>query len=286
MRTYLDCYPCFVRQALEAVRMVTSDEGEQHRLINKILEELRRFEPTRTPPEMADRIHRIVRRETGVVDPYREAKETSNRQAITFLPRLREMVDSAEDQLDAAVRVSVAGNIIDLGVSPDYDLEETVDRILDRPWAINDLDHLRRELPRADRILYLADNAGETVFDRVLIETLDRPMDYVVRGGPILNDATIEDARFAGLDSLATIVENGSDLPGTVLDLCSPEFRRLFGDADLILAKGQGNFETLSDVEAPLYFLLQTKCPVIARHLDVPVRSIVAKKSSSFSTQA
>jgi uncharacterized protein with ATP-grasp and redox domains len=279
MRTYLDCYPCFLRQAIEAARLVAADEIRQHCILRAVLQELVSFELSSSPPEMAHRIHRIVRAESGVDDPYREAKRAGTEQALSLHPRSRALIAAAVDPLETAVRLSIAGNIIDLGTAPDYDLEATVDRVLAQPFAIGDLDDFRAALARSrGRLLYLADNAGETVFDRLLIETLDRPVTYAVRGAPVLNDATREDALAAGLATVAEIVDNGSDAPGTILPLCSPEFRRLFDGADLIVAKGQGNYECLSRSDRPVFFLLQAKCPVIARDLRVPVGSIVLKR--------
>jgi uncharacterized protein with ATP-grasp and redox domains len=153
-----------------------------------------------------------------------------------------------------------------------------VERVLSEPFAVNDLELLRADLARATDVLILGDNAGETVCDRLLIETLDRPVTYAVRGDPVLNDAVREDALAAGLDGVAEIVDNGSDAPATLLPLCSADFGARFAAADLILAKGQGNFESLSDVAAPIYFLLQAKCPVIARELGVSQGSIVLRR--------
>ena len=278
MRTYLDCYPCFLRQTLEAARMAGADEDRQYRVLQEVLNELGRFKLTSTPPEMAYRIHQIVRQEMGGRDPYRQAKETSTRQALALYPRLKALVAEADDPLETAVRLSIAGNIIDLGLGGGYDLEGTIERVLAQPFAIDAYAAFRDGLTRADWVLYLADNAGETVFDRVLIETLDRPVTYAVKGGPILNDATRHDALAAGLGPVTTIVDSGSNAPGTIIELCSQEFRHLLDQAELIIAKGQANYESLSGIAVPIFFLLQAKCPVIAQSLEVPVKSIVLKQ--------
>jgi len=277
MRTYLDCYPCFLRQALEAARMAGASEAQQRALLDRVLEALRGTDPSSTPPEIGDRIHRIVRQEVGSGDPYREVKDTSTRQALALLPWMKARLAEADDPLEMAVRMSIAGNIIDLGPGGEYDLWDAVERVLAQPFAIDDGPALREALSRAQQVLYLADNAGETVFDRVLIEMLDVPVIYAVKGGPILNDATLEDARAAGVDTAAEIVSTGSDAPGTILKRCSEKFRRLYDEAELIIAKGQANYETLSEEGPRVFFLLQTKCPVIARDVGVPVGSIVLK---------
>jgi uncharacterized protein with ATP-grasp and redox domains len=258
--------------------MAGADENRQYRVLQEVLHELHRFELTSTPPEMAYCIHQIVRRETEETDPYRPAKEASTRQALALYPRLKGLVAEADDPLKTAIRLSIAGNIIDLGIAPEYDLEETIERVLGQPFAIDVYAAFRDRLAEANEVLYLADNTGETVFDRVLIETLGKPVTYIVKGGPILNDATRTDALAAGLETVATISDNGSNAPGTLIELCSPEFRHRLAQADFIIAKGQANYESLSGMALPIFFLLQVKCPVIARNLEIPLKSIVLKR--------
>ncbi len=281
MRTYLDCYPCFLRQALDAARLAGADEQQQQAVLSRVLELLQQIDPTGTPPEIGDRVHRIVRQEVGDRDPYRAVKEASTRQALALYPRLKELVAGARDPLDVAVRLSIAGNIIDLGPARTYDLWGAIERVLSQPFAVDDRAALREALSGAEWVLYLADNAGETVFDRVLIETLGVPVVYAVKDGPVLNDATVEDALAAGLDQVAEVVSTGSDGPGVVLSRCTASFRRLYDEAEVVIAKGQANYETLSEEGPRLFFLLQTKCPVIARDVGVPLGSIVLKQGWS-----
>ena len=278
MRTYLDCYPCFLRQALDAARLAGADGDRQKAILDQVLEVLKRSELSSTPPEIGNEVHQLVRREVRNGDPYREPKEASTRQALALYPRLRELVQEADDLLDVAVRLSIAGNIIDLGPDQQYDLWGVIERVLVQPFAVDDRAAFREMLAAAYQVLYLADNAGETVFDRVLIEVLGVPVVYAVKGGPVLNDATVEDALAAGVDRVADVVSTGSDAPGTVLDRCSDEFRRLYDEAEMVVAKGQANYETLSEAGPRVFFLLQTKCPVIARDAGVPVGSIVLRQ--------
>jgi len=278
MKTYLDCYPCFLRQSLDAARTCGASEKQQRAVLDRVLDVLQDTESSSTPPEIGARVHRIVRQEVGNGDPYRVVKEASTRQALASYPRMKSLLAEAGDPFETSLRLSIAGNIIDVGPAQEYDLWSTVERVLAQPFAVDDRVALRSALSGAGQVLYLADNAGETVFDRMLIETLDVPVIYAVKGGPILNDATREDAIAAGVDQEAEIVSTGSDAPGTILDRCSEEFRRLYDQADLVLAKGQANYETLSEEGPRVFFLLQTKCPVIARDLGVPVGSIVLKQ--------
>jgi hypothetical protein len=281
MKTYLDCYPCFLRQALDAARYAGADDDRQRAILDLVLDTLRSLDPASTPPEIGDAIHRIVRQETGGRDPYASAKEEATQQALALYPRLKTLVAEASDPLQVAVRLAIAGNIIDLAPNSSYDLWATVERVLDQPFAIDDSHAFARALSSTDALLYLADNAGETVFDRVLIESLDVPVVYAVKGGPVLNDATFGDAVSAGLDTVAEVVSTGSDSPGTVLRLCSAEFRRRYDEAQMIVAKGQANYETLSGEGERLFFLLQTKCHVIAEDVGAPQGSIVLKRGSN-----
>lgn len=280
MRTYLDCYPCFLRQALTAARLAGATETLEREVVHQVLELLRDLPDAATPPVVADRVHRLVRAAAGHDDPYVAVKASTTAAAMALYPRLTALVASSPDPFETAVRVAIAGNVIDLGVRDDVpDLSETVERVLAAPLAIDDLAELRDAVGAADTILYLADNAGETVFDRVLVETLPHPVVYAVKGGPVLNDATRADAEAAGLHLCATVVDTGSDAPGTTASLCSSEFRALLADATVVIAKGQANYETLSEAGPRVFCLLQVKCPVIARDADVPVGSVVVRRS-------
>ncbi len=278
MKTYLDCYPCFMRQALSAARRAGASDDQQRQILLKTMEQLQNLPADATPPQMAHQIHLMIKQLTKISDPYRQAKEEATQQALAMYPRLKEIVRNATDPLETAVRLAIAGNIIDLGVAESYDLKATVERVLKQPFAINDLASLRLSLANISAILYLADNAGETVFDRVLIETLKLPVTYVVKGGPIINDAIREDAIAAGIDQVAEIIDNGTDAVGTLIDDCSSSFRKRYEQAELIISKGQANYESLSTSSAPLFFLLQAKCNIIARDLDVAEGAVVIKQ--------
>jgi len=278
MKTYLDCYPCFLKQALSAARRADASEEQQKDILLAAMNELEALPSGSMPPDMAYKIHKLVREKTKNLDPYKQAKEQATQEALDFYPQLKIKVESSVDPLEMAVRIAIAGNIIDLGVTESYDLESTLNRVLAQPFAINDLEVFRERLSAVNSILYLADNAGETVFDRILIEQIDKPVTYAVKAGPIINDATYEDAIAAGIDQVAEIIDNGSQAPGTMFEKCSESFMQHFEQAELIIAKGQANYESLSDYSAPLFFLLQAKCNVIARDLGVSETDIVLKK--------
>jgi uncharacterized protein with ATP-grasp and redox domains len=278
MQTYLDCYPCLLRQALQAARFAGANDAQQKVVLDRVLDVLGKAGLTETPPEVAARVHEIVRQEVDDGDPYRSAKERSTQEALALYPRLTSLATDADDPLETALRLAIAGNIIDFGAVAEYDLWGTVERVLAQPFTIDDGAALRKALDSTHEVLYLGDNAGETVFDRVLIETLDVPVVYAVKGGAALNDATREDAEAAGLDKVATVVDNGASTMGTILSRCSGEFRRRFAAAELVIAKGQANYETLSEKGSKVFFLLQAKCPVIARDMGVEVGSILLEQ--------
>lgn len=284
MKTYLDCIPCLIRQTLDAVSLATADEAVRERILREVLAAASEMDLHQSPPAMAQRVHRRLRELTGQVDPYRALKYHQNQLSLAFYERFRDQVSDAHDGLEMAVRLAIAGNVIDLGVKSNLaesEIHEAIAACLTEPLD-GDIRHFTEAIAGATRILYLTDNAGEIVLDRLLIEHL--PQDKVtvaVKGAPVINDATMVDAEVAGITSLVTVIDNGSDAPGTILDDCSGVFRRHFAEADLIIAKGQGNYETLREVPAPLYFLLRVKCPVLARDLDCPIGRMVLRPASS-----
>lgn len=281
MQTYLECYPCILRQAIEASRMVGATEAQQRIIVNKTLDILKHIPDGTTPPAIGSRVHRLVREVTGKDDPYESVKGASTSKALGMVSELRSLIDSSKDQLETALRISIAGNIIDFGVNKDYDLWEVVNRVLTQDFAINDLALLRKQLAMVDSVLFISDNAGETVFDRLLIERLPVPVTYVVRGGPVINDATYQDAVDAGIDQVAEVIDNGTRIAGTILSECSPAFQARFNSAGLILAKGMGNYETLSTTPGPIFFLLQVKCAVISSDIGAPEGSIIVKRTTA-----
>lgn len=284
MRTYLECIPCFTRQTLEACRTVTNDPALRERILRAVLAKLSEVSFSKTPPHMGREIHAIVRELSGNEDPYSELKSRFNMAAVTLYPDLSRRVRDASDPFTTAVRLAIAGNIIDFGVARnggDICLNETIEQALAKPLAVDHVEQLRAAVGEAKHILYIADNAGEIVFDRLLVEQLPTERVVVgVRGSPIINDATREDAEYVGLTDIVEVIDNGADAPGTILEDCSPAFRSQFEKADLVIAKGQGNYETLESCgRKDLFFLLMIKCPVTARSLSCPEGSFVVKSS-------
>ncbi|MBW2020556.1 MAG: DUF89 family protein [Deltaproteobacteria bacterium] len=277
MKTYLDCIPCFFKQALFAARVAVEDEKKIKQVLDRIGMLVSEIPLNSSPPETGREVYRTVREVTGINDPFASLKAESIKRALGLYPSLKEMVENAGDPLETAVRLAVAGNIIDFGANPDFQLEQDIQESLRKEPAIYHYKAFKKKLEGAREILYLADNAGETVFDKILIEVMAKPVIYAVRERPVINDATTEDAVKSGLDAVAKIVSSGSDAPGTILNRCSKGFLDYFKRADLIISKGQGNYETLSSEQRPIFYLLKAKCPIIARDLGVKQGDTVIK---------
>ncbi len=275
MITSLDCMPCFIRQSLESARLFTDDTQIHEMIVREVLALTATMDLSQPSPAVAQVIQRRLRQLTGVADPYAALKHAANTQAMALLPNLAARVEAADDKLMMAARLAIAGNIIDVAAASSYptpaEFAKIVDDVLHHPFQ-GDAALFRQAVKQAKSILYLADNAGEIVFDRLLIEQLGAErVTFAVRGTAVLNDATRADAHSTGIDQLVSVVDNGSDAPGTILPTCSPEFQQRFANAPLIIAKGQGNFESLSEVAANIFFLFKVKCPVVAGMVNQPV---------------
>jgi len=282
MITTLDCVPCLLRQALEAARNSTDDTAVHERIVREVLTELSTSDLSMSPPAVGQRVHRRLRELTGVADPYREAKDRFNQLALDLLPGLRKRVAAAPDPFTAALKMAIAGNVIDLGANSgvtEDDARQAVLQAADEP-VIGDIEALRHDIQDAERILYLGDNCGEIVFDRLFLEQLPHErITFAVRGRPVLNDVTRVDAETAGITDLVPVIDNGSDAPATILSDCSNELREHFAAADLVIAKGQGNFESLSEAPGDIAFLFRAKCSAIAEVVAQPLGSHLLVRS-------
>jgi len=288
MRTYLDCIPCFFKQALEASRISGASRITQKKVLDELAKILPKFSLNTPPPLMGRVIYKLVSKLTKNLDPYREIKIKSNELALNIYPKLKRKVALSKDRLKKAIELAIAANSIDYGVRNSLNIEEELKRILreeEKTIKVEnkrffEYEEFKKALNKAKTILYLGDNAGEVVFDRVLIEEIkkidkNKKIIYAVKSKPIINDALVEDALQAGIHKVAEIILSGVDAPGTVLSLCSKEFLKVYKNADLIISKGQGNFEALSDKKRPIFYLFMAKCKTVANHLGCKLRDII-----------
>lgn len=264
--------------------MLSTSHDVHERVVRDVLRLAGEVDLQLSPPALAQKIHRQLKKITGIKDPYRQEKEQENRLALRLLSEFRISVESASDPLATAVRFAIAGNVIDMGTNltlTGTDIRRNIQKALTDTF-IGDREEFRKSVEDAERIIYIADNAGEIVFDRLLIEQLPtEKVTLAVRGEPVLNDATVTDAKSAGLHKIVKVISNGSDAPGTLIQDCSREFLSYYEEADLIIAKGQGNYESLNNEKRNIFFLLKVKCPVISSHVGYPVGSHVMIQSGN-----
>lgn len=284
MKILFDCLPCFLRQTLKAVRMVSDNAALHERVLRQVLRAMSEMNFGGSPALMGRRIHRFIREAVGDRDPYRAIKKASNQFALRLVAQLRERIERSTDPFATAVRLAIVGNVLDFGVFHDASFEDMARRVEEEITlaqnGVLEIDRLREAVNRAAEILLIGDNAGEIVFDRLLIEQIPvERVTYAVRGQPIINDATREDAEATGLADLVPIIDNGADAPGTILELCSASFRARFEEADLVIAKGQGNYETLNDCGREVFFLLKAKCPIVTHDLGCEAGAAVVRRS-------
>jgi uncharacterized protein with ATP-grasp and redox domains len=275
------CIPCYLRQALSAAREVTDDPETQRHVVNEAARLLPTLSLDSTPARNSTLVLWRAQEALGCADPWAAKKKQYNELATKMYPGLQTLVRNSEEPLNTALRIAAAGNVMDLGIlsGGQVDVEGVLDNLLSAGFTVDESELLERVLPRPPQVLYLLDNAGEAVFDKILIEELTSSgarVTAVARGAPILNDATVDDARSARLHESAVVINNGSPMIGTDLGSCSDEFRQLFDEADLIVSKGQANFETLNETTAPVFFILKAKCPEVARELGVATGDVVA----------
>lgn len=273
MKATLDCLECLASQALRAARVATDDLATQREILNRVVAKIPTLDLDTSPGELSLIIYETVRAVTGIADPYRDIKRAQNEAALEFEPELRAMVAAADDPLVAALYLSAAGNIIDLGVrhAGGIDVRATVDEVMREGFAVDHTAALRESLARAKDLIFLLDNAGEIVFDKILIEELLKHarVTAVVKAAPILNDVLYEDAEQVGLTALCDVIDNGGAFIGSPLGLVPPSFVERLRRADMRIGKGQGNYETLDEFPGDVFLILRAKCEAIAKHMGV-----------------
>lgn len=285
MKIYLDCLPCLLNQVLKAARAATEDQKLQRRVLNEVAAMITELPLDLKATEIAQRGYRLVSRITGNKDPYCREKAEANRMALSLYTQMKRLVDQSSDKLSTACKLAIIGNSLDLGPNFEHGGLENIIKIAGTcPLAVNHYKQFQNSLSNCRRLLYLGDNAGEIVFDRLLIEELrlfgDLEIYFVVREKPVINDVTLKDALSVGMDKVATVVSSGSDAPATILSQCSARLQKLYCSADIIIAKGQGNYESLEGEIGNIFFFLRAKCPLVADLLGVNVGDCVLKKHS------
>ncbi len=271
MKAVVRCLACFVRQGARAAMLSTDDPALQHKALNETMRRIQGLSLDASPALLSDVVYAAVREVTGVADPFAALKDETNQHALALLPELRRKIETAADPLHTAIKVALVGNVIDLGIEHPYDLDRDLATILGSDLTVDHYADFARLLIDCRKLLYVCDNSGEIAFDTLLIERLKSFTEIVasVKSGPVINDATMKDAQDVGLCDLVPVIETGAAAVGVDWTRASDEFKRAFDTADIILAKGQGNIETLDERPEEIFFLLKAKCNVIAEALGV-----------------
>lgn len=282
MKTQFECIPCIVNSYLRLVETGVIPESRQEAILRQLLQYLSQVDYNQSPPMMGRVLQRMIRESLQDPDPYHQTKEKYNRMMLELYPSFKEIVDNSEDPFDSAMRLAVAGNVIDFGAKYQFDVMDTINRVKEHELAIDDSRFLRDDLEHAQTLLYIGDNCGEIVLDKLFLETVKVPQKYfVVRESPVINDITLDDAKMTGIDKVATVITTGDDSPGAVWETASKEFRDHFINADVVISKGQGNLEGLIDVPHDhVYFLLVTKCDLIGERIGTLNGDFVVKRGA------
>jgi len=276
------CYFCFARAfetLLENEKLSLEDKNSFVREMSELYSAVGN---SFSSPEYSRALHVILRKYTNNPDPYKLAKKQSNDLVMSMYSDLKNQIQHSANPFDTALRLAIAGNIMDFAIGSNFDLQATITKVLQTDFAIDHSKKLQEAISKAKTVLYLGDNCGEIVFDKLFIETINHPnLMYAVRGATIINDATIDDAHYVGMNLVANILSNGYDAPSTIVKKCSKDFQDVFNRADVIISKGQGNLEGLLDNKTnEIYFLLMVKCQAIADALAVKKGDFVVKKNT------
>ncbi len=276
METHVDCISCIVNKANMLVDKYINCSKKKHAFMKKVLQEIIDTDYNKTSPYLTSRVMRILKTEVNVDDIYIKEKKFYNKKLLSMECEIENMLNDSEDKLFDALKLSSAGNIIDFGALDDISFK-LVQRIIKKTFNSSFDKHLynrlKDELKNSKRVVYLGDNAGEIVFDKIFIKYIKKyypniNIKFATRGAPILNDITEKDAYFVGLDKYTQIINNGTDIPGTDLDEVPNNFKNIINKADLIISKGQGNFESLGGCGKNIYYIFLCKCDMLMKKLD------------------
>ena len=278
------CVTCLFSQALRVCRELRVDDKTTKEVLDRVACSVPEWRFDQTPPQVAADLYPMIGEILGREDIYADFKREATRRAERLVPSIARSIARSDDPFIAALKGAVAGNVIDLAATETFDLEEEVAKVFDTPFALDDSEKLRERLRHAKKLLVVGDNAGEHLFDRLMMQTFkelfpDLWIGYAVRGRPIINDVTIQEAEDAGIGDVAEILDSGVDTPGLDLDRANDGFLQVYESSDVVLAKGMGNYESLNDRSTrPTWFLLKIKCEVVAASLDGEVGEIICYK--------
>ncbi|MCK4938063.1 MAG: DUF89 family protein [Methanosarcinales archaeon] len=284
MNVKLDCIFCIQRQALDAVRLTIDDIGKQEKILRVAIAGLLEINWNTIPPDIADAVYNIIRKESMEDDPYKDIKKKCNDYAMEMYPELKKIVDQSTTPLLTAARLAIAGNVIDYGTGSNFDINKTISRVLEQKFSIDHFSEFVTNLEKAENLVYLTDNAGEIVFDKILLETIISKYKFkniscAVKITPFINDTTSQDAEYVGIDRLPGVKIINIEVDGSRQNHSGKTFPDIIAENNMIISKGQRNYETLPDIQK-IFFMLIAKCPLIAKELGTQQGDIILKRGS------
>ena len=278
MNISLDCIPCILNSFLRLLKKDIIPQQRHEEAMRLLLSHLAQADYHQSPASLGRDMHRLIRKILDNPDPYRDIKNASNKMMLDEYDLLRRRVQESDDPFQTALRLAIAGNVIDYGPQDQMDIWDTIERVLRTPLVVDASESLRQELLSSKQLLYIGDNCGEIVMDKLFLETIAHPnVFFAVRGAPAINDATMSDALDVGIEELAQVITTGDDAPGAVWETVSQEFKQIFKASDVVISKGQGNLEGLIDVDHNIYYLFVAKCDLIAGRVGASKGDFIVK---------
>jgi len=282
-----DCLVCIYNQALKTAKSLKCSDELTKKIMDDTAKILLKYDLNVTPPFIAKDVYKKIAKRVGKNDPLENIKAKSTKEAKKLRFFIKEMIKKSDDKLLASIKAAIAGNVIDFGAQKQFDLKDAVEEVFEKEFGVCDYDEFKKDLKKSKLILYIADNTGEHIYDKMLLQKLvkiykDKRFVYVTRGKPIINDVTMVEAKKEGIDSVCKVVSSGVDTPGLIIDRASSEFKKFYKKSDMVIAKGMGNYETLYGVESKnIYFLFKIKCNVVANSLKRDIGDIMLLKNSN-----
>ena len=277
------CISCIINQSAKVANAIDADAILKQKLYSHVESMSKNFSYQQSPPEIAADVYENMASIANKTDLYDEVKKASTKKALSFIPFLEKKLKASKNKLLTATKIAVAGNVIDLAAEVEFDLEEELEKIFETAFAHDDFEKFAQKLAVAQTVLVLGDNVGEHIFDYLFIETLQKlypkiEFSYMVRGNPIINDVTMDEAEEAGFDELCHLVDSGVNTPGFTYSRANKESQKLFDSVDLVVSKGMGNYECLTPSHrGDIAFLLKVKCGVVANSLNKNIGDIICK---------
>ena len=277
------CISCIINQSAKVANAIDADAILKQKLYSHVESMSKNFSYQQSPPEIAADVYENMASIANKTDLYDSVKKASTQKALSFLPLLKQELEDSKEKLLIATKIAVAGNVIDLAAEVEFDLEEELEKIFETAFAHDDFEKFSQKLAVAQTVLVLGDNVGEHIFDYLFIETLQKlypkiEFSYMVRGNPIINDVTMDEAEEAGFDELCHLVDSGVNTPGFTYSRANKESQKLFDSVDLVVSKGMGNYECLTPSHrGDIAFLLKVKCGVVANSLHKNIGDIICK---------